>query len=185
MLTCSVQGRIGCGVIRVSESTTRASPGGRSPIQRAHSVVAGYCTAPPPARARPSSSGRAGCGICVPSTRTNSRPMRRLLARATSSHAVVRSRKGPMLNPHIFRAYDVRGRVGSDINPEVFRLVGRAYGTLIRNNGGRTIAVGQDNRESSTVLKAGFGEGARAAGIDVVDIGTVPTPMLYFATAHR
>ena len=89
-----------------------------------------------------------------------------------------------MLNPHIFRAYDVRGRVGSDINPEVFRLVGRAYGTLIRNNGGRTIAVGQDNRESSTGLKAGFVEGARAAGIDVVDIGTVTTPMLYFATAH-
>src|SRR5207245_10999261 len=89
-----------------------------------------------------------------------------------------------MLNPHIFRAYDVRGRVGSDINPEVFRLIGRAYGTLIRTNGGRTIAVGQDNRESSTGLKAGFVEGARAAGIDVVDIGTVTTPMLYFATAH-
>src|SRR6266550_1015258 len=89
-----------------------------------------------------------------------------------------------MLNPHIFRAYDVRGRVGSDINPEVFRLVGRAYGTLIRNNGGRTMAVGQDNRESSTGLKAGFVEGARAAGIDVVDIGTVTTPILYFATAH-
>src|SRR3989441_399453 len=89
-----------------------------------------------------------------------------------------------MLNPHIFRAYDVRGRVGSDINPEVFRLVGRAYGTLIRNNDRRTIAVGQDNRESSTGLKAGFVEGARAAGIDVVDIGTVTTPMLYFATAH-
>src|SRR5436309_15795233 len=89
-----------------------------------------------------------------------------------------------MLNPHIFRAYDVRGRVGSDINPEVFRLVGRAYGTLIANNGGRTIAVGQDNRESSGGLKAGFVEGARAAGLDVVDIGTVTTPILYFATAH-
>jgi phosphomannomutase / phosphoglucomutase len=89
-----------------------------------------------------------------------------------------------MLNPHIFRAYDVRGRVGSDINPEVFRLVGRAYGTLIRGNGGRTIAVGQDNRESSAALKAAFLDGARAAGIDVVDIGTVTTPMLYFAAAH-
>src|SRR5437764_10554076 len=89
-----------------------------------------------------------------------------------------------MLNPHIFRAYDVRGRVGSDINPEVFRLVGRAYGTLIRNNGGRTIAVGQDNRESSAALEAGFVQGARATGVDVVDIGTVTTPMLYFATAH-
>ena len=89
-----------------------------------------------------------------------------------------------MLNPHIFRAYDVRGRVGSDINPEVFRLVGRAYGTLIVNNGGRTIAVGQDNRQSSAALKSGFIEGVRATGLDVVDIGTVTTPMLYFATAH-
>jgi phosphomannomutase / phosphoglucomutase len=89
-----------------------------------------------------------------------------------------------MLNPHIFRAYDVRGRVGSDINPEVFRQVGRAYGTLIRRNGGRTIVVGRDNRESSAALHTGFVEGARAAGLGVVDIGQVTTPMLYFAAAH-
>jgi phosphomannomutase / phosphoglucomutase len=89
-----------------------------------------------------------------------------------------------MLNPHIFRAYDVRGRIGTDINPEVFRRVGRAYGTLIRRNGGRTIAAGRDNRESSGDLHAGFVDGARAAGLDVVDIGQVTTPMLYFAAAH-
>ena len=89
-----------------------------------------------------------------------------------------------MLNPHIFRAYDVRGRVGSDINPDVFRRVGQAYATVIRRNGGRTIAVGQDNRESSAGLKAGFVEGVTTAGVDVVDIGTVTTPILYFATAH-
>jgi len=89
-----------------------------------------------------------------------------------------------MLNPHIFRAYDVRGRVGTDINPEVFRRVGRAYGTLIRRNRGRTIAVGRDNRESSGALHSGFVEGARAAGLDVIDIGQVTTPMLYFAAAH-
>jgi phosphomannomutase/phosphoglucomutase len=89
-----------------------------------------------------------------------------------------------MLNPHIFRAYDVRGRVGSDINADVFRLLGRAYATLIRRNGGRTIAVGQDNRESSAPLRAGFIEGVRAAGANVVDIGEVTTPLLYFATAH-
>ncbi|HEV8471711.1 MAG TPA: phosphomannomutase/phosphoglucomutase [Methylomirabilota bacterium] len=89
-----------------------------------------------------------------------------------------------MLNPHIFRAYDVRGRVGSDLNAEIFRQVGRAYATLIRRNGGRTIAVGQDNRESSAELKAGFVEGARAAGVNVVDVGVVTTPILYFAVAH-
>jgi phosphomannomutase/phosphoglucomutase len=88
------------------------------------------------------------------------------------------------LNPHIFRAYDVRGRIGPDINPDVFRQVGRAYASLVRSNGGHRIAVGQDNRESSAGLKAGFIEGVRASGIDVVDIGTVTTPILYFATAH-
>jgi phosphomannomutase / phosphoglucomutase len=89
-----------------------------------------------------------------------------------------------MLNPHIFRAYDVRGRVGPDINPEVFEQVGHAYATMIRRRGGRTVAVGQDNRESSAGLKAAFAAGVRAAGVDVVDIGEVTTPMLYFATAH-
>jgi len=89
-----------------------------------------------------------------------------------------------MLNPHIFRAYDVRGRVGADVNPDVFRLVGRAYATLIRREGGRTIAVGQDNRLSSAELKASFIEGVRAAGVNVVDIGLSTTPILYFATAR-
>src|SRR5207244_2108227 len=89
-----------------------------------------------------------------------------------------------MLNPHIFRAYDVRGRIGDDINPDVFRQVGRAYATLIRRTGGRVIAVGQDNRVSSGELRAGFIEGVRAAGVDVVDVGLVTTPILYFATAH-
>jgi phosphomannomutase len=89
-----------------------------------------------------------------------------------------------MLNPHIFRAYDVRGRVGEDINADVFRQVGRAFATLISRRGGQGVAVGQDNRLSSAELKAGFVEGVRAAGVDVVDIGTVTTPILYFATAH-
>src|SRR5213083_2436993 len=89
-----------------------------------------------------------------------------------------------MLNPHVFRAYDVRGLVGPDINPDVFRQVGRAYATLIRRGGGRRVAVGQDNRVSSTALRAAFVNGVRAAGVDVVDIGLVTTPILYFATAH-
>src|SRR4029453_17697005 len=92
---------------------------------------------------------------------------------------------GRMLNPHIFRAYDVRGRIGADINPEVFRQVGRAYATLIRRQGGRTIAVGRDNRESSAGFKSAFIAGVRAGGLDIVDIGEVTTPMLYFAPPPR
>jgi phosphomannomutase/phosphoglucomutase len=89
-----------------------------------------------------------------------------------------------MLNPHIFRAYDVRGRVGEDLDPDLFTQIGRAYATLIRRRGGRRVAVGQDNRTSSEALKAAFVAGTRAAGLDVVDIGVVTTPLLYFATAH-
>jgi len=89
-----------------------------------------------------------------------------------------------MLNPHAFRAYDVRGLVGTDITPEVFRQIGQAYATLVRRRGGRRVAVGQDNRLSSADLKAGFAVGVRAAGVDVVDIGLATTPLLYFATAH-
>ena len=89
-----------------------------------------------------------------------------------------------MLNPHIFRAYDVRGRIGPDINADVFRQVGRAYASLIRRQGGRRVAIGRDNRESSAELHLAFVTGVRAAGVDVVDIGLSTTPLLYFAVAH-
>jgi phosphomannomutase/phosphoglucomutase len=88
------------------------------------------------------------------------------------------------LNPYIFRAYDVRGKVGVDVLPEVFELVGRAYGTLVARRGGRTVALGMDNRLSSPPLKEAFGAGVLATGVDVVDIGVNHTPLLYFATAH-
>jgi phosphomannomutase/phosphoglucomutase len=88
------------------------------------------------------------------------------------------------LNPYIFRAYDVRGKVDIDITPPVFELVGRAYGTLVKRRGGRTVALGMDNRTSSPALKEGFAAGVLSTGLDVVDIGVNHTPLLYFATAH-
>ena len=89
-----------------------------------------------------------------------------------------------ILNPFIFRAYDVRGKVGVDITPEVFEPIGRAYGTLVRRRGGRAVALGMDNRLSSPPLKEAFARGCLATGVDVVDIGVNHTPLLYFATAH-
>lgn len=88
------------------------------------------------------------------------------------------------LNPYVFRAYDVRGKVGIDITPPVFELVGRAYGTLVRRRGGRTVALGMDNRTSSPALKEAFAAGVLSTGLDVVDIGVNHTPLLYFAAAH-
>ena len=84
---------------------------------------------------------------------------------------------------HIFRQYDIRGLVADELTPEVAEGVGRAYATLASRRLGRParIAVGQDNRTSSPALAESLIRGLNGAGADVVDIGTVPTPTLYWA----
>jgi phosphomannomutase / phosphoglucomutase len=93
-----------------------------------------------------------------------------------------------MVNPHIFRQYDIRGVVGPDIDAEVARSIGRAFGTLLRRRLGTDsparVALGRDNRLSSDELAAAVSAGLGAVGVDVIDVGTVPTPVLYFAAAH-
>src|SRR6185503_10138182 len=92
------------------------------------------------------------------------------------------------LASHIFREYDIRGIVGRDFGPEVSEPVGRAYGTLVREQTGKgrpTVVVGRDNRPSSPELAQALVRGIRAAGVDVLDIGTVPTPMVYWTEATR
>lgn len=87
-----------------------------------------------------------------------------------------------IINPHIFRAYDVRGIVGPDVNEEVARLLGRGYGTYVRRVlGGTRVVVGHDNRASSPALSAALVDGLRSAGCDVTFVGLVPTPGLYYA----
>ncbi|MFO7188965.1 MAG: phosphomannomutase/phosphoglucomutase [Pseudomonadota bacterium] len=84
----------------------------------------------------------------------------------------------------IFKAYDIRGIVGKTLTPPVVELVGRALGTLCRERGGSAIAVGRDGRLSGPELVAALAKGIRAAGVDVYDVGMVPTPVVYFA-AHE
>ena len=83
---------------------------------------------------------------------------------------------------HIFRQYDIRGLVDDELTPEVSEGVGRAYATLAAQRLGRhpRIAVGQDNRPSSPALAEALIRGLNASGADAVDIGTVPTPTLYW-----
>ncbi len=88
------------------------------------------------------------------------------------------------ISPHIFRQYDVRGTVGQDLTPEVAVLLGRAYGTMLRRKGGATAVVGRDNRLSSPDLQEALMEGLLSSGINVLDSGTHPTPVLYFALFH-
>ncbi|MBI2321893.1 MAG: phosphomannomutase/phosphoglucomutase [Chloroflexi bacterium] len=89
------------------------------------------------------------------------------------------------MNPHIFRAYDVRGIVGPDVNEDVARLLGRGYGTYVRRVlGGASVVVGHDNRASSPALSAALVDGLRAVGCAVSFVGLVPTPGLYYAVYH-
>jgi len=89
-----------------------------------------------------------------------------------------------MLPAEIFKAYDIRGIVDRTLTPPIVRTIGRALGSLARDRNRDTIAIGRDGRLSGPQLLAALGEGIRAAGVDVVDIGMVATPMTYFAAQH-
>lgn len=85
----------------------------------------------------------------------------------------------------IFRQYDVRGVVGTELTPELARGLGRAFATVAWDRLGRApvIAVGRDNRPSGGELAEGARRGIAEAGGTAVDVGTLPTPALYFAVA--
>jgi phosphomannomutase/phosphoglucomutase len=84
----------------------------------------------------------------------------------------------------IFRAYDIRGVVGKTLDRGVARQIGRAIGSEGVERGLREIVVGRDGRLSGPEMAEGLIEGLRQAGMDVIDIGMVPTPLVYFATYH-
>lgn len=88
------------------------------------------------------------------------------------------------LNPTIFRAYDIRGVVDVDLDEAIYTRLGQAVGTIFLGQGRRTIAVARDARLSSPRFQAALIVGLRSTGIDVVDIGQVPTPVMYFAVEH-
>ena len=84
----------------------------------------------------------------------------------------------------IFKAYDIRGVVGRSLTPEIVALIGRALGSEARARGQREIAIGRDGRLSGPDLAAALARGIQEAGVDVVDVGLVATPMVYFAAHH-
>ena len=89
-----------------------------------------------------------------------------------------------MLPPEIFKAYDIRGVVGRTFTAPFVQTIGRALGSLARERRRDTIVVGRDGRLSGPELIGALSDGIRAAGVDVVDIGMVVTPMTYFAAVH-
>ena len=87
------------------------------------------------------------------------------------------------LHPSIFKAYDIRGVVPSTLGETVARGLGLAFGTQALRQGQTVVAVGRDGRLSGPALSAALMQGLTAAGVDVIDVGAVTTPMLYFAAS--
>ncbi|MBK6638870.1 MAG: phosphomannomutase/phosphoglucomutase [Rhodocyclaceae bacterium] len=83
--------------------------------------------------------------------------------------------------PEIFKAYDIRGVVETALTPDAVRQIGHALGSEAHRRKLRAIAVGRDGRLTGPALSAALAEGITTAGIDVIDIGCVPTPLTYFA----
>ncbi len=88
------------------------------------------------------------------------------------------------INPAIFREYDIRGLVGDDITPATAETIARAYALYLSKVDGRQVIVGYDNRESSPGIRDAVINALVSSGCHVVDIGTVITPVFYFARVH-
>ncbi|MDH3694392.1 MAG: phosphomannomutase/phosphoglucomutase [Gammaproteobacteria bacterium] len=84
----------------------------------------------------------------------------------------------------IFKAYDIRGIVDDSLTEQSVTAIGQAIGSEAVRREQDTIVVGRDGRLSGPALSAALSDGIRSAGCDVVDIGCVPTPVVYFATHH-
>ncbi|WP_192805227.1 phosphomannomutase/phosphoglucomutase, partial [Noviherbaspirillum aerium] len=86
------------------------------------------------------------------------------------------------LSQSIFKAYDIRGIVGKTLDIGVARQIGQAFGTAARIKGEQTVVIGRDGRLSGPDLSTALAAGLQRAGINVIDLGVVATPMVYFAT---
>ncbi len=89
-----------------------------------------------------------------------------------------------LLPPEIFKPYDIRGIVGKTLTPAIVERIGHAIGSEARARGVQSVVIGRDGRLSGPELAAALSRGLNTAGCDVIDIGRVPTPVLYFATHH-
>ncbi len=89
--------------------------------------------------------------------------------------------KGHQFHPTILREYDIRGIVPETLGADDVRVIGRVFGTMLMERGGRTACVGYDGRLSSPELEAALVEGLAASGVSVARVGRGPSPMLYFA----
>lgn len=87
-----------------------------------------------------------------------------------------------LISPTIFRAYDIRGVVGETLTPDIISTIAHAIGSQVRDQGEHKVIIARDGRLSGPGFSQALAQGLQASGCDVLDIGAVPTPVLYFAT---
>ena len=86
------------------------------------------------------------------------------------------------ISKDIFRAYDIRGKYPQQINEELYSMLGKALGTkILQKSKSKKVAVCMDGRLSGVTLKESLINGITSTGVDVIDIGMLPTPLLYFS----
>jgi phosphomannomutase/phosphoglucomutase len=88
-----------------------------------------------------------------------------------------------MISKSIFKAYDIRGVIGKTLDVDTARAIGRAFGSEVRAQGGDAVVIARDGRLSGPDLSRALADGLCEAGVDVVDVGMVPTPVGYFAAS--
>jgi len=88
------------------------------------------------------------------------------------------------INPYIFREYDIRGNVSEDFPEHVVGKLGKAFGTFVNRAGGREVAISGDIRLTTPTLIEQFKKGVLSTGVDVINIGILPTPVNYFSMFH-
>ncbi|MFO7890419.1 MAG: phosphomannomutase/phosphoglucomutase [bacterium] len=88
------------------------------------------------------------------------------------------------MNKNIFRTYDIRGIADKDLTDDVVEMIGKAYGTYMIRKKKKTITVGRDIRLSSERIKNALVRGVLSTGVNVIDVGVVPTPVVYFSIVH-
>ncbi|MCA1324306.1 phosphomannomutase/phosphoglucomutase [Herbaspirillum sp. alder98] len=86
------------------------------------------------------------------------------------------------LSPSIFKAYDIRGIIDKTLNGQVARQIGQAFGAAALARGQKKVVIGRDGRLSGPELAAELARGLQSVGVDVIDLGMVATPMVYFGT---
>jgi len=90
----------------------------------------------------------------------------------------------PELPSHVFKAYDIRGEVPEDLNPDFAMLLGRSLAARAKAASVQSIVIGFDGRLSSPALAQALSAGIREGGIHAIELGMVPTPLVYFAAHH-